>query len=38
MSNIIFEVTTKAGLLLAAIIAVTAWIKCGMPYPTISRK
>lgn len=38
MGNVVFEVVTKAGTLLAAIIAVVAWYNAGCPFWTITRR
>lgn len=38
METIIFEVVTKAGMLLAGIVALAVWYNAGMPFVTISRK
>jgi hypothetical protein len=38
MEAVLFEVVTKAGLLLAGIVALAAWWNAGFPYVTISRK
>lgn len=38
MESVIFEVMTKAGLLLAGIVAVVCWFNAGCPFVTISRK
>ena len=38
MQNVIFEVATKAGLLLVGISFLVWWLNAGMPFVTISRK
>ena len=37
-SAIVFEVVTKAGLLLAGIVGLICWVNAGCPFVTISRK
>jgi hypothetical protein len=38
MESVIFEVVTKAGMLLIGLSAFAWWLNAGMPFVTISRK
>lgn len=38
METVIFEVVTKAGMLLVGLSAFAWWLNAGMPFVTISRK
>lgn len=38
MESVVFEVVTKASLLIAGIIGMIVWYNAGCPFVTISRK
>lgn len=38
MENVVFEVVTKAGLLIAGIVGLAVWVNAGCPVYTITRK